>query len=276
MSPRRTTARTLDRDARGGRARTLGGCRSRAAAPAGGAESDAATTEQTSAILVQPIHDAQVVRGDDGKEHVEYELMVVNVFSDPVTLTSVTVLDPAGKELARIDGATLAAATQALLTKAPAPVVNPSAAVAVDVDLALKPGTVPKRVTHRIDYTLPDPQHAVIVDIGDTVVHGPEVAIERRAPIVLAAPLAGDGWMASSGCCAPNVHRDTPPRDQRRPHRDVRDLRRSTGRASRTNGSTTGTAHRTSSTTRSEPTCSPSPTRPSSRSRTVSPSSCRT
>ena len=175
-------------------------------APAGGAESDAANTERTSALLVQPIHDAQVVRGDDGMDHVEYELMVVNVFSDPVTLTSVTVLDPAGKELARIDGATLAAGTQALLTKAPAPVVNPSAAVAVDVDLALKPGTVPKRVTHRIDYTLPDPQHAVIVD--DTVVQGPEVAIERRAPIVLAAPLAGEGWLASSGCCAPNVHRD--------------------------------------------------------------------
>ena len=175
-------------------------------APAGGAESDAANTERTSALLVQPIHDAQVVRGDDGMDHVEYELMVVNVFSDPVTLTSVTVLDPAGKELARIDGATLAAGTQALLTKAPTPAVNPSAAVAVDVDLALKPGTVPKRVTHRIDYTLPDPQRAVIVD--DTVVQGPEVAIERRAPIVLAAPLAGEGWLASSGCCAPNVHRD--------------------------------------------------------------------
>ena len=112
---------------------------------------------------MQPIHDAQVVRGDDGMEHVEYELMVTNVFSDPVTLTSVTVLDPAGKELGRIDGATLAAATQALLTRTPAPAINPSATVAVSMDLALKPGTVPKRVTHRIEYTLPDPVHAVIV-----------------------------------------------------------------------------------------------------------------
>ena len=58
--------------------------------------------EQPSAILVQPIHDAQVVPGDDGKDHVEYELMVVNVYFDPVTLTSLTVLDPAGKELGRI------------------------------------------------------------------------------------------------------------------------------------------------------------------------------
>ena len=56
------------------------------------------------AILVRPIHEAQVVRGDDGMDHVEYELLVVSVFSEPVTLSSVTVLDPDGKELMRIDG----------------------------------------------------------------------------------------------------------------------------------------------------------------------------
>ncbi len=37
-------------------------------------------------------------------DHVEYELLVVSVFSEPVTLSSVTVLDPNGKELTRIDG----------------------------------------------------------------------------------------------------------------------------------------------------------------------------
>ncbi len=31
------------------------------------------------AILVQPIHEAQVVRGDDGMDHVEYELLVVSL-----------------------------------------------------------------------------------------------------------------------------------------------------------------------------------------------------
>ena len=167
------------------------------------------TAEQPSAILVQPIHDAQIVRGDDGKDHVEYELMVVNVYFEPVTLTSLTVLDPAGKELGRITGATLAAATQALLARTPTPAIDPSAAVAVDVDLALEPGTAPERVTHRIEYTVPDPKRALTVDIGDTVVHGPDVAIDSRAPIVIAPPLAGDGWFVASGCCSPNVHRDT-------------------------------------------------------------------
>ena len=102
---------------------------------------------QVTAILVRPIHDAQVVRGDDGMEHVEYDLLVVNVFDAPVTLSSVTVLDPGGKTLMQIGGDALAAATQTLFDKMPTPVVPASAAVAVDVDLILKPGAVPERVT---------------------------------------------------------------------------------------------------------------------------------
>jgi hypothetical protein len=106
------------------------------------------------AILVSPIHAAQIVRGDDGMDHVEYELLVVNVFSEPVTLASVTVRDPAGKELMRIEGAALAAATQTLFAKTATPVISASAAVSVDVDLILPPDTAPERVTHRIAYAL--------------------------------------------------------------------------------------------------------------------------
>ena len=67
----------------------------------------AAERDLPTAIIVSPIHEAQVVRGDDGMDHVEYELLVVSVFPEPVTLTSVTVLDPGGKKLARIEGGAL-------------------------------------------------------------------------------------------------------------------------------------------------------------------------
>jgi hypothetical protein len=106
------------------------------------------------ALLVNPIHEAQVVRGDDGMDHVEYELLVVSVFPEPVTLSSVTVMVAAGKELMRMDGAVLAAATQTLFAKTVSPVIPASAAVSVDVDLILPPDTVPERVTHRIAYRL--------------------------------------------------------------------------------------------------------------------------
>src|SRR5215472_11425903 len=117
------------------------------------------------AILVSPIHEAQVVRGDDGKDHVEYELLVVNAVEQPVTLTSLTVLDLAAKELTRIDGPVLVAATQTLLDKKPVAEIPASAAVSVDVDLIVSPGTAPERLTHRLEYRLPaGTSTAVFVD----------------------------------------------------------------------------------------------------------------
>jgi hypothetical protein len=159
------------------------------------------------AIIVSPIHEAQIVRGDDGKDHVEYELLVVNVFSEPVTLSSVTVLDPAGKELMRIEGGTLAAATQTLFAKSATPVVPASAAVSVDVDLMLPPDTAPERLTHRIAYALKADSELALM-VGSLEVDAPEVAVNRQPAIVIRPPLKGDGWLTTTACCKPNVHRD--------------------------------------------------------------------
>lgn len=159
------------------------------------------------AILVSPIHEAQVVRGDDGMDHVEYELLVVNAVEQPVTLTSLTVLDPAAKELTRIDGQVLVATTQTLLDKKPLSDIPASSAAAVHVDLIVPPGTAPERVMHRLGYSVPaGTSTAVFVD--PPVIHGPEVAINRGPSIVIKPPLKGNGWLATTACCTPNVHRD--------------------------------------------------------------------
>ena len=159
------------------------------------------------AILVSPIHEAQVVRGDDGMDHVEYELLVINAVEQPVTLTRLTVLDPAGKELTRVEGPVLVAATQTMLDKKPMTEIPASAAVSVDVDLIVQPGAAPERVTHRLDYSVPaGTSTAVFVD--PPVIHGPEVAINRRPATVIKPPLKGDGWLVTTACCTPNVHRD--------------------------------------------------------------------
>jgi Peptidase family M23 len=166
---------------------------------------------QVTAITVRPIHEAQVVRGDDGKDHVEYDLLVVSVVGDPVTLSSVTVLDRAGNQLGRIDGATLAAATQDLFPHTPVDEtgIPSSGAAAVEVDLALAPGTVPAQVTNRIAYSVPQGSgSAVILDATEGQVDGPKVAVNRRPAIEIKPPLAGDGWLAVTACCGPNLHRD--------------------------------------------------------------------
>ena len=163
--------------------------------------------DRPTAILVSPIHEAQVVRGDDGMDHVEYELLVVNAVEQPVTLKSLTVLDPNAKELTRIEGAALVAATQTLLDKKPMTEIPASAAVSVDVDLIVPPGAAPQRLTHRLAYSVPaGTSTAVFVD--PPVIDGPEVAINRQPATVIKPPLKGDGWLATTSCCTPNLHRD--------------------------------------------------------------------
>ena len=178
-----------------------------AVALAAGGPPPAKEPGRPTAILVTPIHEAQVVRGDDGMDHVEYELLVVNAVEQPVTLRSLTVLDPAAKELTRIDGPALVATTQTLLDKKPLSEIPASSAAAVHVDLIVSPGTAPERVTHRLDYSIPAGTSTAVF-VYPPVINGPEVAINRRAATVIKPPLKGNGWLATTACCTPNVHRD--------------------------------------------------------------------
>jgi len=163
--------------------------------------------DRPTAILVSPIHEAQIVRADDGMDHVEYDLLVVSVLPEPVTLSSVTILDPAGKELMRIEGDALAAVTQPLFAHTETTVIPASAAVAVEVDLILPPDTAPERLTHRIAYALKEGS-----ELGPMFepleVDAPDVAIDRQPAMVIKPPVKGKGWLASNGCCKPNLHRD--------------------------------------------------------------------
>jgi len=160
-----------------------------------------------SAFTISPLHNAQVVRGDDGMDHVEYDLLVVSVLPEPVTITSVAVLDPTSKELGRIEGEVLAAATQGLFAHDATKEIPASAAVVVEVDLILPPGTAPERLNHRIAYKLkPDSAVAAMYDVP--TINAPDVMVDRPATITIKPPLSGAGWLNSTGCCTPNLHRD--------------------------------------------------------------------
>ena len=39
-------------------------------------------------------------------------------------------------------------------------------------------------------------------------VDAPEVAINRQPAVLIKPPVRGNGWLVSSGCCKPNIHRD--------------------------------------------------------------------
>jgi hypothetical protein len=170
-------------------------------------EDGSGETERPSALMITPIHEAQVVRGDDGMDHVEYDLLVVSVFSEPVTLTSVVVLGPDGDELLNLEGDPLAATTQTLFDKKPSAVVPASGAVAIDVDVIVPPDTAPEMVTHRITYTLEEDSTLKAI-IAVPEIDGPEVAVDDAPAIEIKPPVKGDGWVAVAACCGSNVHRD--------------------------------------------------------------------
>ena len=178
-----------------------------AAALALGSGAAVAERDWPTAILVSPIHEAQVVRGDDGMDHVEYDLLVVSVFPEPVTLTSVTVLDPSGKKLMRIEGSALTATTQPLFAHTGSAVIPASAAVSIEVDLILPTNAAPEQVTHKIAYTLKAGSELTPMITG-LEIDAPEVAINRQPPIVIKPPVKGGSWLAASACCKPNLHRD--------------------------------------------------------------------
>jgi hypothetical protein len=156
---------------------------------------------RTTALAAQVATPAQAVYGSDGREHIDYDLVISNLFTGPVRLDSIRVLN-GRKPVLTLKGRALADRTLAL-TKTGV-MIPASSFVKTLVDVALPRASgrrVPRRLTERIRYALPKhtPVKAII---GSTVVRGPTVRIDRRGPVRIASPLYGSGWLNSNGCCA--------------------------------------------------------------------------
>jgi hypothetical protein len=161
---------------------------------------------RTTALLVTAIADPLQVTGSDGMVHLEYDLVLMNVFTAPVTVTAIEVLTPDGQTLLRLEGDALEAMMQPLFGRTPMDVVPQSGALAVILDVVVPPKQVPERFTHRITYDLaPDAPNLAI--IGSYEIVGPELVVDPFAPLVIAPPLRGSGWMNANGCCGASAHR---------------------------------------------------------------------
>jgi hypothetical protein len=159
------------------------------------------------AIVVTPVSTPMRVSGSDGLDHIEYDLLIVNSFVAPVTLTSLDVLDGDGNVLTTLDEQALASATQSLLFPPSVMPIPANGAVAVVVGVPVERGQPVETLTHRIEYTIPADAPAQSL-LGTNVVHGPELDVSPQQQIVIAPPLSGAGWLAANGCCDPTtLHR---------------------------------------------------------------------
>lgn len=163
-------------------------------------------------ITVSAIGDPLVVLGSDGLQHIDYDLLVSNVFSAPVTLTSVDVRDGSTSVLT-ISGAALGPVTQGSFSQrpvTPAAQIPVSGQVSVEIDVTLpKDARLPKTLDHVVGWSLPPdaPALSVLDGLSTGQVSGFSLAVSKVRAEVVSPPLRGDGWWSLQGCCQPNGHR---------------------------------------------------------------------
>ena len=161
----------------------------------------------TTAIIVSATNDPFRVAGSDGKDHLEYDLIVTNAFPVPVTITMIEVLGDDGKLLQRLEGDAIAEITQPLLGVGPTIEIAGSSTVAVVMDLIVPPDDVHTQINHRITYEFPpDAEFTSLVD--SFVIEGLLLAVDLRQATTIISPLHGPGWITFSGCGnPPSLHR---------------------------------------------------------------------
>jgi hypothetical protein len=171
-----------------------------------------AAAKTTTALHVAASNPPEAVFGSDGREHVEYDLVLTNAFSGDATLGAVWVRAD-GKPALTLAGDGLAAATHKLFTSDPTATIAPGSTAFTQVDLVQPRSagrTAPKRITNRVAYALPADAPSRTV-IGSTVSSSPVLRTDPRPPVVISAPLSGAGWVNVNGCCndPTSPHRET-------------------------------------------------------------------
>lgn len=169
-------------------------------------EASPVTPPQPTALLVFTAQDPMWVAGGDGDVHIVYDLVMTNIFTSPVTIISIDVLTTDGAPMLHLEGDALLAVTRPVFGDTPTRIVQTSGAIVTLIDGSLPSGEVPRRLTHRITYTL-EPDAPAGALMSSRVIDGPEAIIVNRAPQVIAPPLRGDGWANVNGCCAASPHR---------------------------------------------------------------------
>lgn len=168
-----------------------------AAAAGGHTNAGAALTPVIQSVLSEP----RWYPGDDGRVHLQYELMLTNTVPLPVKVTEVEV-DGDGRPIAVLSGDTLQAAMSPLGSETGTTPELPASTVGIVwMDLSFpSPRQIPKQVSHRLT-----------VDVGPGLLVGPTITdtgaraeVSTQPAVSIAPPLRGGRWVAVGGPMGPH------------------------------------------------------------------------
>src|SRR5215468_2716503 len=162
-----------------------------------------ASAEDQMTPLLLAVHDAPIpFRGSDGRTHLVYELWITNFSSGDATVEQVRVLGDA-KVLATLDAAAVASRLQPAGRRDASPTLPSGGTSLLFIHLTLAPNTTPPaRLSHEVKAQIaaaPPGQQQMTLGGG-------EVAVDRRAVVVIGPPLRGDRFVAADSCCDATRH----------------------------------------------------------------------
>lgn len=139
--------------------------------------------------------------GDDGRFHLQYELMLTNTIPLPLDVTAVEVLGD-GRSIEVLSGDALEAAMSPLGSETGTTTKLPASTVAIVwLDLSFDSRRqLPQQVSHRLT-----------VDVGPGLPVGPTITdtgaraqVSQQQAVVIGAPLRGGRWVSAGGSAGPH------------------------------------------------------------------------
>jgi hypothetical protein len=186
----------------------LTGCAGAPTSPAASSSSPAAVPtpeaeSTTTALVVRAVHPPLRLFGSDGKTHLDYDLILQNVFDAPVTVTSINVVDGNGASLLRLTGDQVTAVSMPVFPGTPTAVVPPGGSLGTVIDVVVDPDKVPAQLNHRITYEVGPSTFTSV--IGTTDIVGPDLTVNPEEPTTISPPVKGAEWLNANACCDPQT-----------------------------------------------------------------------
>jgi hypothetical protein len=148
-------------------------------------------------VFARVVAPPQPVKGDDGKVHLAYELLLVNQSSSSATVQHVDALAD-GRVAESLDAGALATLQIGFDGNGPSTTLAPGGSGMILMDVARSArAALPRTLVHRLTIT----QDPVQPSTATSYRTAPTTVVQHAA-IRIAPPLRGPRWYVANGCCA--------------------------------------------------------------------------